>query len=65
MNHILLLVVVFLFHFLDEVFQKLAYVPSKVIYRSLAGRDFFGTENEIWASFEPVGNTEKKCGGRL
>ena len=26
------------------------------------GRHFYGTENEIWASFWPVGNTEKKFG---
>ena len=25
-----------------------------------AGRHFYGTENEIWAGFGPVGNTEKK-----
>jgi hypothetical protein len=24
-----------------------------------------GTANEIWAGFGPVGNTEKKIGGRL
>ena len=27
-----------------------------------AGRRFYGTENEIWAGFGPVGNTEKKIG---
>ena len=33
---------------------------SKSLYRSRARRHFYGTENEIWASFGPVGNTEKK-----
>ena len=33
---------------------------SKSLYRSRAGRHFYGTENEIWAGFGPVGNTEKK-----
>ena len=28
--------------------------------KSRAGRDFLGKENEIWAGFGPVGNTEKK-----
>ena len=28
-----------------------------------AGRHFYGTEYEIWADFEPVGNTEKKRWG--
>jgi hypothetical protein len=33
------------------------------LYRSRAGRHFYGTENEIWAGFGPVGNTEEKnCG---
>ena len=27
-----------------------------------AGSHFYGTEYEIWANFEPVGNTEKKIG---
>ena len=27
-----------------------------------SGRHFYGTENEIWASFGPVGNTEKNWG---
>ena len=35
----------------------------KSLYRSCAGRHFYGTENEIWAGFRPVGNTEKKLGG--
>ena len=34
----------------------------KSLYRSRAGRHFYGTENEIWAGFGPVGNTEKKNG---
>ena len=32
----------------------------KSLYRSRAGRHFYGTENEIWAGFGPVGITEKK-----
>ena len=32
----------------------------KSFYKSRGGRHFYGTENEIWASFGPVGNTEKK-----
>ena len=39
--------------------------PAKSLYRSHAGRHFYGTENEIWAGFGPVGNTEKKIGGQL
>ena len=35
---------------------------TKSLYRSHAGRHFYGTENEIWAGFGPVGNTEKKLG---
>jgi hypothetical protein len=34
----------------------------KSLYRSCAGRHFYGAENEIWAGFVPVGNTEKKLG---
>ena len=37
----------------------------KSLYRSRAGRHFYGTENVIWADFGPVGNTEKKSLGRL
>ena len=32
------------------------------LYRSCEGRHFYGTENEIWAGFGVVGNTEKKFG---
>ena len=32
---------------------------QKTTYRSRAGRHFYGTENEIWAGFGPIGNTEK------
>ena len=35
---------------------------SHYICRSPAGRHFYGTENEIWAGFGPVGNNEKKIG---
>ena len=31
----------------------------KSLYRSRAGRRFYGTENVIWASFRPIGSTEK------
>ena len=34
-------------------------MQSKSLYRSPAGRDFNGTENEIWAGFGPVGSTKK------
>ena len=33
---------------------------SKSLYRSHTGRHFYGTENEIWAYYWAVGNTEKK-----
>ena len=33
--------------------------PPKSLYRSPAVRHFYGTENVIWAGFEPVGNKEK------
>ena len=36
----------------------------KSLYISCAGSHFYGTEHEIWADFGPVGNTEKKIGGR-
>ena len=38
---------------------------NQSLYRSRAGSHFYGTEYEIWADFGPVGNTEKKIGGRL
>ena len=38
---------------------------TKSLYRSRAGRHFYGTENVIWAGFGPIGNTEKKSLGRL
>jgi hypothetical protein len=34
-------------------------MKAKSLYKSRAGRHFYGTENEIWAGF---GNTEKKWG---
>ena len=42
-------------------------VFSKVIilYRSRAGRHFYGTENEVWAGFGLVGNIEKNNLGGL
>jgi len=36
------------------------YSYTKSLYRSRARRHFYGTENEIWAGFGPVGSTEKK-----
>ena len=41
---------------------KLSTTLSKSLYRSLAGRHFYGTKNVIWAGFGPVGNTEKRFG---
>ena len=41
----------------------LRYVRTKSLYRSRAGRHFYGTENVIWAGFGPIGNTEKKSLG--
>ena len=38
----------------------LLYFSTKSLYRSRAGRHFYGTENVIWAGFGPIGNTEKK-----
>ena len=36
------------------------------LYRSRAGRHFYGTENDIWADLGPVGNTDcEKNGGKL
>ena len=35
-------------------------MQAKSLYRSRAGKHFYGTEYEIWADFGPVGNTEKK-----
>ena len=32
----------------------------KSLYRSRAGRHFYGTKNVICAGFGPIGNTEKK-----
>ena len=37
-------------------------VVAKSLYRSVAGRHFYGTENVIWTGFGPIGNTEKKLG---
>ena len=35
-------------------------VAPKSLYRSRAGRHFYGAENVIWAGFGQIGNTEKK-----
>ena len=35
---------------------------TQSLYRSRAGRHFYGTENVISAGLGPVGNTEKKFG---
>ena len=45
--------------------KKAHYVTSKSLYKSCAGRHFYGRENVIWAGFGPVGNTEKKMLGQL
>ena len=37
---------------------------ARSLYRSYAG-EIYGRENEIWAGFGTVANTEKKIGGRL
>ena len=34
----------------------------KSLNRRCAGSHIYGTENEIWAGFGPVGTTEKKLG---
>ena len=41
---------------------QIAVQEPKSLYRSRARRHFYGTENEIWAGFGPVCNTEKKWG---
>ena len=38
--------------------RKQMLIP-KSLYRNCAGRQFYGTENVIWAGFGLVGNTEK------
>ena len=35
---------------------------KKSLHRSRTGSNFYGTEIEIWAVFEPIGNAEKKFG---
>ena len=44
------------------IFIKNSARLPKSLYRSCAGRYFYGTENEIWAGFGLVGNTEKRLG---
>ena len=34
------------------------HLTAKSLYGSRAGRHFYGTENEIWAGFGPVGNNK-------
>ena len=48
-----------------KVFSNKTDCKPKSLYRSRAGRHFYGTENVIWADFWPVGNTEKKMGGPI
>ena len=38
---------------------------AKSLYRSRAGRHFYGTENVILADFGLVGDPEKKMGGPI
>ena len=45
--------------------RALAFIQSKSLYKSRAGRNFYGKEYEIWADFGPVGNTEKNILGPL
>ena len=44
----------------SKVHKSCGEVSPKSLYRSLTGRHFYGTENEIQAGFGPVGNIEKK-----
>jgi hypothetical protein len=37
---------------------SIKYLQAKSLYRSRAGSHFYGTENEIWADFGPVGKTK-------
>ena len=37
-------------------------VLSKSLNRKRISRHFYGTENEIWAGFGPVGSTENEWG---
>ena len=47
----------YIFH---KILKRLS--ATKSLYRSRAGRLFYGTENKIWAGFGLVGNTEKQIG---
>ena len=47
--------------FLDALLVR----QAKSFCISCTVSNFNGTEIEIWASFGPVGSTEKKIGGRL
>ena len=51
--------------FSSEFFKLNENWHAKSLYKSRAGRHFYGIENEIWAGFGPIGNTEKKSLGRL
>ena len=42
--------------------KEFKWLQPKSLYKSCAGRLFYGTENEIWAGFRPVGSAEKKWG---
>ena len=48
-----------------QVMRIFALMESKSLYRSHAGRHFYGTENVIWAGFGLIGNTEKKKFGPI
>ena len=52
----------FFFHSFRSLRMLYRQLQSKSSYRSRAGRHFYGTEIEIWASLGPVGNTENKLG---
>ena len=57
----------FLKEILNQIIQKIDELrsQSKSLHKIRAGRHFYGTENEIWAGFGSVGNTEKINLGRL
>ena len=50
--------------YVNQVRKIMKFLSSrpKSLYRIRAGRQLYGTENDIWAGFGPVGNTEKKLG---
>ena len=47
-------------YFINSIEAAELWLQSKSLYRSRAGRHFYGTENVIWAGFGLVGSVEKK-----